>query len=105
MPSYPINCTFGLVICHGALVQRPQKQPLQALTLRLPETEYRLLRALAFATDESINDVVGMAVRRLLDDPAVRPTLEAILTDARTLRPRRRIPRNPHNKGPRRSGA
>jgi hypothetical protein len=72
---------------------------MQALTLRLRESEYRLLRALAFATDESINDVVGLAVRRLLEDPEVRPTLEAIINDAHTLSPRRRIPRNPYGKG------
>jgi len=80
-------------------VQTAPKEPLQALTLRLPESQYRLLRALAFATDESINDVVGMAVRRLLEDPDVCPTLNAIIDDARALRPHRRLPRNPHGKG------
>jgi hypothetical protein len=81
------------------LVQKTSKEPPQALTLRLPESEYRLLRALAFATDESINDVVGKAVRRLLEDPEVRPTLDAIIKDAHGLRPTRRVPRNPHGKG------
>jgi hypothetical protein len=81
------------------LVQPTPKEPLQALTLRLPESEYRLLRALAFATDVSINDVVGMAVRRLLEDPEIRPTLDAIINDAHALRPRRGVPRNPHGKG------
>lgn len=81
------------------MVQKTPKEPLQALTLRLPESEYRLLRALAFATGESINDVVGMAVRRLLEDPEVRPTLDAILNDARSLRPHKRLSRNPHGKG------
>ncbi|HEV3102411.1 MAG TPA: hypothetical protein VG426_08725 [Candidatus Dormibacteraeota bacterium] len=80
-------------------MQHLPKEPLQALTLRLPKSEYRLVRALAFATDESINDVVGTAVRRLLDDPEIRPTLDAIINDARALRPRRRVPRNPHGKG------
>jgi hypothetical protein len=75
------------------------------LTLRLPESEYRLVRALAFATDESINDVVGMAVRRLLEDPEIRPTLDAIINDAHALRPRRRVPRNPHGKGRARTSA
>jgi hypothetical protein len=80
-------------------VQDPPKEPQQALTLRLAESEYRLVRALAFATDESINDVVGMAVRRLLEDPEIFPTLDAIINEAHALRPRRRVPRNPNGKG------
>lgn len=80
-------------------MQTPENEPLQALTLRLPESEYRLLRALAFARETSINGVVVMAVRRLLEDPEDRPVLKALLEQAQALRPGRRLPRNPHGKG------
>jgi hypothetical protein len=88
---------------HGAVVQELEKEPLQALTVRLPESDYRLLRALAFVTDESINDIVGMAIRRVLDDAALRPALEGVLKAAQDLRPGQRLPRNPRGKGRRRS--
>jgi hypothetical protein len=86
------------------VVQTPKKEPLQALTVRLPESEYRLLRALAFVSDESINDIVRMAIRRVLDDAALRPGLEGVIKAAQDLRPGRSVPRNPFGKG-RRKGA
>jgi hypothetical protein len=85
------------------VVQEPKKEPLQALTVRLPESDYRLLRALAFVTDESINDLVGMAIRRILDDAALRPGLEGVLKAAQDLRPGRQLPRNPRGRGRRKS--
>ena len=97
-PTYLFGILGG-VFYHGALVQDPKNDPLQALTVRLPESEYRLLRALAFATDESINDLVGTAIRRLLDDPDLRAGLQGIIETAQDLRPGRLLPRNPHGKG------
>ena len=67
--------------------------------MRLPESQYRLLRALAFVTDESINDIVGMAIGRVLEDAALRPGLEGLIKAAQELRPGRQLPRNPHGKG------
>jgi len=94
-----ISAPEGTVFYHGALVQTPKKERLQALTVRLPETEYRLLRALAFVTDESINDIVGMALNRVLGDASLRPGLEGVIKAAEELRPGRPVPRNPHSKG------
>jgi hypothetical protein len=99
VPS-PTLIRFGEVaFYHGAMVQPPEKESLQALTVRLPESDYKLLRALAFVTDESINDIVGTAIRRVLHDAALRPGLEGLLQSAQDLRPGRQLPRNPHGKG------
>lgn len=81
------------------MVQNPGKQALQALTVRLPESEYRLLRALAFVLDESINDIVVGAIRRTLENAELRPGLEGVLKAAQDLRPGKALPRNPHGKG------
>ena len=74
----------------------------QALTLRLPENEYQLLRTLAFATGQSINEVVRSAIKRHLDQGDARAALESIIAEAESLRPQREIPRNPHGRGPKR---
>ena len=93
----------GSVFYHGAVVQTGKKEPLQALTVRLPETDYRLLRALAFVADESINDLVVTAIRQVLHDAVLRPGLEGVLKAAQDLRPGRQLPRNPHRKGRRKA--
>lgn len=92
-------CTRAPGFCHGAMVQRPEKEPLQALTVRLPESEYRLLRALAFVMNESINDIVVGAINKALNDSALRPGLEGVIKAAQDLRPGKPLPRNPHGKG------
>ena len=78
----------------------------QALTVRLPEDEYRLLRTLAFTEELSINEVVRMAILRLIDSSGRRPALESLLGSAKELRLDRGqsadVPRNPHGKGPHR---
>jgi hypothetical protein len=80
--------------------RRPQ---VQALTVRLPEDEYNLLRALAFSHDRSINDVVRLAIDRLIESSGGRPPLEALLETARAIRKERgksdRLPRNPTGRG------
>ena len=89
----------GVGFYHGALAQEPERESLQALTVRLPESDYRLLRALAFVSDESINDIVVTAIRRVLHVAALRPGLEGVLKAAQDLRPGQRLPRNPRGKG------
>lgn len=86
--------------CHGVMVAK-RKRDLQALTLRIPEQEYQLLRALAFAEDRSINELVLASIRAVIGEQ--RPRLEEILAralDARTARGQPTDPpRNPHGKG------
>jgi plasmid stability protein len=76
---------------------------LRALTVRLPEDEYNLLRAMAFSHDRSINDVVRLAIRKLIESSGGRPHLEALLETARDIRQQRGqptdLPRNPTGKG------
>ena len=81
------------------MVQKREREPLQALTVRLPESQYRLLRALAFVLDESINDIVVGAIGRILENAELRPGLEGVLKAAHDLRPGKTLPRNPHGKG------
>jgi len=74
----------------------------QALTLRIPVDDYRLLRAEAFVGDLSINVVVRQAIRGSMDDDR-RLRLQQMLEQAKATRPRGRpedMPRNPHRKGP-----
>ncbi|MGI8564807.1 MAG: hypothetical protein ACR2MZ_14875 [Candidatus Dormibacter sp.] len=77
------------------------KRGLQALTLRIPEEDYQLLRALAFAEDRSLNDLVLQGVQALIDEQ--RPQLKEILARARDARRTQGqpadLPRNPHGKG------
>ena len=88
---------------HGAMVRSRQPEPVQALTLRIPERDYNHLRALAFASQSSINDVVVSAIQQLLDKQGTRAILETILDDAKRLAGSREIPRNPSGRGPRRT--
>ncbi len=85
---------------HGVMVSN-ERTKLQALTLRIPEQEYQLLRALAFAEDRSINELVLASMRAVIGEQ--RPRLEEILAralDARTARGQPTDPpRNPHGKG------
>jgi plasmid stability protein len=79
--------------------------PLRALTVRLPEDEYNLLRAMAFSHDRSINDVVRLAIQNLIEASGGRPPLAALLETAMDIRRQRGkpsgLPRNPTGRGPR----
>ncbi|MCA1840919.1 MAG: hypothetical protein ABR507_07505 [Actinomycetota bacterium] len=56
----------------------------QAMTLRIPEDEYNLLKMQAAATDTSINELVLTAVRKLLTDQSRSSEVEKYLEEART---------------------
>jgi hypothetical protein len=75
----------------------------QALTLRIPIEDYRLLRAEAFVRDLSINEVVVQAIRDSIDADRRRKLVE-MLEQAKAARSLRGapsdVPRNPHRKGP-----
>lgn len=93
-----IDIEVGHCYLGGAMAARPA---IQALTLRIAEHEYQLLRALAFSLDRSINDVACAAIRNRID--ADRAHLEAVLQRAQGLRRERgqpaAIPRNPQRRG------
>lgn len=56
----------------------------QAMTLRIPEDEYSLLKMQAAATDTSINELVLTAVRKLLTDQSRAIEVDKYLEEART---------------------
>ena len=80
-----------------------ERERTQALTVRLPENEYQLLRTLAYTEETSINEVVRMAILRLIDSSGRRSSLESLLGTAKELRLERGqsadLPRNPHWQG------
>lgn len=89
---------------HGAAV-RDRSRRVQALTLRIPEEEYQLLRALAFSSGTTINQVALVAIRRLLDTGNTRQVLQSILDEAKEAAGKGIVPRNPHGRGPKRPSA
>lgn len=82
------------------MVQRNKSAGTQALTLRIPEDEYHLLRALAFSSDTTINQVVLDAIGQHLDRGNTREVLESILRTAKAAKGTNVLPRNPHGHGP-----
>ena len=85
------------------MVQRNKRASTQALTLRIPEDEYHLLRALAFSSDATINQVVLDAIREHLDRGNLREVMESVLLTAKAIRGTSQLPRNPHGHGPKKS--
>ena len=64
---------------------RPRtRQEVEALTLRLPSDMYQAVKAVAFATDRTVTDVIRDSVTSYLSDEGRRQEFQALLDASRS---------------------
>jgi uncharacterized protein (DUF1778 family) len=62
--------------------QEASKTGVQSMTLRIPRADYEALRTAAFATDQSINELVLAAIRIYLGDTTRRQQVQTAVENA-----------------------